>query len=109
MLSHRRRCHPAQCAGRVHVVGLIADLGKGAARMIVDTITVMNICDRIYNKTEWISNPAERELVRAQMIEGVRTALVEVAENREDVVRIINKLQRVNETFKTDFVYEHNN
>ena len=43
------------------------------------------------------------------MIEGVRTALVEVAENREDVVRIINKLQRVNETFKTDFVYEHNN
>ncbi len=49
--------------------------------MIVDTITIMNICDRIYNKTEWISNPAERELVRAQMIEGVRTALCSMSKS----------------------------
>lgn len=62
--------------------------------MIIDTLTILNICDDIESKTEWIADQENKRLVRVQMIEGMKSALIEVAENKQEVIRIINKIVR---------------
>lgn len=62
--------------------------------MIIDTLTILNICDDIESKTEWIADHENKRLVRVQMIEGMKSALIEVADNKQEVLRIINKIVR---------------
>ena len=72
--------------------------------MNIDALTVFQICENIEKATEWIEKPESRFITRSYMVEGMRMALLAIADNPSEVNTICGKVQKIGEERNFSFL-----